>query len=198
MSNNKTVARKTGPVAKTLLVLAAAVLAALAFQPSLVSAQEEREERLQSKSDRLEEARSRTGFHSAKGAGVAIDQETGDRFRTGFIFLIHQVNGTENEFEVRRGVIGQSVDDERVYYTSVPETWTIVLSEDGLSFRAAGKVEKGDETFEVTLNGYFAMHTRLGNLWSVQGEMEGRENQYDLRYVGISHVLRTAAVDEAQ
>jgi hypothetical protein len=42
------------------------------------------------------------------------------------------------------------------------------------------------------------MHTRLGSLWSINGEMEGRESQYDLHYVGISHGIRAAALDEEQ
>ena len=90
------------------------------------------------------------------------------------------------------------MDGERVYYTVVPESWRVVLSEDRLAFKASGKVAQGEETFVVNLNGYFAMHTRLGNLWSIHGEMEGRESQYDLHYVGISHGIRPGSIEELQ
>ncbi|MGI0037081.1 MAG: hypothetical protein ACRD99_01825 [Nitrososphaera sp.] len=200
MSHNKTVSNKTGAVAMSSLVLAASIVAAVAFQPGIASAQEiERKERLERKIDRVDETReTRLGFHGVKGAGVASDQETGENYRSGFRFLLQKVNGTENEYEVKRGVIGISIDGERVYYTIVPGSWSVVLSENRLKFEASGKVEQGEETFEVNLNGYFAMHTRLGNLWSIHGEMEGRESQYDLHYVGISHGIRAASFEELQ
>ncbi len=182
------------------LVLAAATLGILAFQPNMASAQEaERKERIEGRIDRLGEAHEqRLGFHAAKGAGVATDQETGENYRSGFRFILQKVAGAENEYDVKRGLIGILVDGERVYYTIVPDTWSVILSEDRLTFKAFGKVEQGDEVFEVSLNGYFAMHTRLGNLWSIHGEMEGRESQYDLHYVGISHGIRAASVEEFQ
>lgn len=181
-------------------MLAASILAALAFQPSVASAQEaERKERLDRVNERLDYAQvARHGLHSVKGAGVAVDQETGDRYRSGFRFIVQKAEGTDSEFDVKRGLIGILVDGERVYYTAIPDTWTIALSEDRLAFRASGQVENGDQVFEVNLNGYFAMHTRLGSLWSINGEMEGRESQYDLHYVGISHGIRAAALDEEQ
>jgi hypothetical protein len=200
MSNNKTASKKTGAVALTSLVLAASILAAMAFQPGVASAQEiERKERVQSTADRLDEIRNaRSGYHGVKGAGVATDQESGENHRSAFRFLVQKVDGSENEYEVRRGLIAISIDGERVYYTIVPDSWSVVLSEDRLTFKASGKVKQGDETFEVNLNGYFAMHTRLGNLWSINGEMEGRESQYDLHYVGISHGIRPGSIEESQ
>ena len=200
MSNIKTNSKKTSAVVMTGLVLAASILAALAFQPGFASAQEtERRERLESRIDRLDEAReTRPGFHAAKGAGVATDQETGENYRSGFRFLLQKVNGSDNEYDVRRGVIGISIDGERVYYTVVQDTWSVVLSEDRLTFEATGQVRQGDEILKVNLKGFYAMHTRLGNLWSISGEMEGRENQYDLHYVGISHALRAAGAQEFQ
>jgi hypothetical protein len=199
MSNIRT-KKQTSAVAMTGLVLAASILAALAFQPVAASAQEvERKERLERRIDRIDEAReARTGFHAAKGAGVATDQETGENYRSGFRFLLQKMNGSDNEYDVKRGVIGISIDGERVYYTLVPDTWSFVLSDDRLTFEASGQVQQGEETVKVTLNGFYAMHTRLGNLWSIHGEMEGREIQYDLHYVGISHYLRATSAEEFQ
>lgn len=197
MSNNKTVSKQASAVAMTGLVLAAAVVAGLAFQPGFASAQEvERKERLESKADRIDELReTRSGYHGVKGAGVATDQETGENHRSGFRFLLQKVNGTESEYEVRRGTIGIFVKGERVYFTAAPETWSVVRSDDGLAFEASGQVEQGDATFDVSLTGFFAMHTRTGNLWTIEGEMEGRESKYDLHYVGISHGIRSAAIE---
>jgi hypothetical protein len=200
MSNNKTVSNKKGAVALTSLMLAASILAAIAFQPGIASAQEiERKERLERAKDRVDENReTRLGLHGVKGAGVAADQESDENYRSGFRFLLQKVNGSETEYDVKRGIIGISIDEERVYYTIVPESWSVVLSDDRLTFRASGKVEQGEDTFDVNLNGYFAMHTRLGNLWSIHGEMEGRESQYDLHYVGISHGIRPGSIEELQ
>ena len=197
MSNIKKKSNMTTAVAMTGLVLAASILAALAFQPGTASAQEvERKERLERRTDGLDEARqARTGLHAAKGAGVATDQETGENHRSGFRFLLEKVSGSETEYDVKRGMIGISVNGGRVYYTAVPDSWTVVLSEDRLTFRASGKVEQGEETLNVSLNGFYSMHTRIGNLWSINGEMEGREVQYDLHYVGISHALRAASAE---
>ena len=198
MSNKKTVSKNAGAVAMAGMVLAASIMAAIALTPAVASAQEvERKERLERKVDRLQDLlASRPGIHAAFGTGVATDQETGENFRSGFRFLLQKVNGTENEYEPRRGMIGLLVDGERVYYTAIPQTWNVILSEDGLTFEASGKVENGDEVFEVNLDGYFGMHTRLGNLWSIHGEMGGRESQYDLHYLGISHGIRAASVEE--
>ena len=199
MSNNKNVS-KTGAVALTSLVLAASILAAVAFQPGLASAQEiERKERFERTVDRVDEVRdARSGYHGVKGVGVATDQESGENYRSGFRFVVQKVNGTENEYEVKRGFIAISIDGQRVYYTIVQDSWNVALSEDRLTFEASGKVEQGEETFEVNLKGYFAMHTRLGNLWSIHGEMEGRESQYDLHYIGISHGIRPGSIEELQ
>jgi len=200
MSNNRTVSNKKGAVALTSLMLAASILAAIAFQPGIASAQEiERKERLERAIDRVDENReTRLSFHAVKGAGVATDQESGDNYRSGFRFLLQKVNGSDTEYDVKRGLIGISIDGERVYYTIVPESWSVVLSDDRLTFRASGEVEQGEETFDVNLNGYFAMHTRLGNLWSIHGEMEGKDTQYDLHYVGISHGIRPGSIEESQ
>jgi hypothetical protein len=200
MSKNRTVSNKKGAVALTSLMLAASILAAIAFQPGIASAQEtERKERLERAIDRVDENReTRQGFHAVKGAGVATDQESGDNYRSGFRFLLQKVNGSDTEYDLKRGLIGISIDGERVYYAIVPESWSVVLSDDRLTFKASGQVEQGGETFDVNLNGYFAMHTRFGNLWSIHGEMEGRDTQYDLHYVGISHGIRPGSIEELQ
>jgi hypothetical protein len=82
----------------------------------------------------------------------------------------------------------------------LPETWKIIVSEDGFTFEASGQVQNADEEkFNVELNGYFAMQTRLGNLWSIAGTMTGEDTSYELHYVAISHGLWThTAVDEPE
>ena len=42
----------------------------------------------------------------------------------------------------------------------------------------------------MELDGYFAMHTRLGSLWSIEGTLAGEEVEYDLHYIGASHPAR--------
>lgn len=195
MSNTKYASTRTGAVAMAGLVLAASILAAVTLMPSVASAQEiQREEKLERRLERPSDVNHRQGLHSVMGSGIATDQETGENYRSGFRFIVQKVNGTENEFEVKRGVIGLFVDGKRVHYTAVPDSWSVILSDDRLTFKASGKVENGDAAFEVTLTGHFGMNTRLGTVWSIHGEMEGRETSYDLHYVGISHGARAAAI----
>ncbi len=197
MSNNKTISTKTGAIAMVGLVLAAGILAAIAFSPTAAMAQEsDRKERLERSADRLDDARyHRLGIHVAKGAGIATDTETDENYRSGFRVLVQKVNGTESEFEVKRGMLGIFVDGQREIYTVLPETWNVVLSE-GRVFEATGQVQNAEEEiFDVSLEGYFAMHTRLGNLWSIEGSLEGEDKAYDLHYVGITHGIRAASLD---
>ena len=183
------------------LVLAAGLLAAVTILPTSAAAQEgDRKERLDTRIDRIDNARlDRLGLHVAKGAGVATDVETGENFKSGFRVLTQKVNGTDNEFAVKRGMLAISIEGERVFYTMLPETWSIVVSEDPLTFEARGQVQDEDEqVFDVSLNGYFALHTRIGNLWSIEGTMEGEDKEYELHYVGVSHRIRAAALDQIQ
>jgi len=197
MSNNKTISTKTGAIAMVGLVLAAGILAAIAFSPTAAMAQEsDRKERLERNADRIDDARyHRLGIHVAKGAGIATDTETNENYRSGFRVLVQKVNGTESEFEVKRGMLGIFVDGQREIYTVLPDTWNVVLSE-GRVFEATGQVQNAEEEiFDVSLEGYFAMHTRLGNLWSIEGSLEGEDKAYDLHYVGITHGIRSASLD---
>ncbi|MGI0029312.1 MAG: hypothetical protein ACREAQ_06335 [Nitrososphaera sp.] len=198
MSNNKTISTRTGALAMVGLVLAAGILAAIAFSPTTAMAQEsDRKERLERSVDRIDDARyHRLGIHVAKGAGIATDTETNENYRSGFRVIVQKVNDTESEFEVKRGMLGIFVEGQREIYTMLPETWSITLSEDGDVFEASGQVQNAEEqVFDVNLEGYFAMHTRLGNLWSIEGSLEGEDKDYDLHYVGISHGIRAASLD---
>jgi hypothetical protein len=117
--------------------------------------------------------------------------------------LTQKLNNTEaNEHAVKRGMIAISVDGERIGYKMLPETWKIVIADDGLTLQARGQVKSADEkTFDVNLNGYFAIHSRLGNLWSIDGTMTGEDNtSYELHYVATSHGLRpnAASSDESE
>ncbi|HEX2014360.1 MAG TPA: hypothetical protein VLA68_03950 [Nitrososphaera sp.] len=199
MSNNKTISKRTGALAMVCMVLAASLLATLAFPPTTAVAQEsERRENLDKRIDRLDDARPHSlGIHVAKGAGIATDTDTGDDYRSGFRVVTQKVNGSDNELDVKRGFLGIFVDGKRVYYAMIPETWNVVVSEDGLTFTARGQVENEEQgVFDVSLDGYFAMHTRIGNLWSISGTMEGEDKEYELHYVGISHAIRAAALND--
>jgi hypothetical protein len=208
MSNdNNNIKTKTGAIAMAGVVLAAALLAAVAFSPTSALAQETRRDGIQNEQQRPierpyvpdERPDHRPGFHVAWGAGVATDTETGDDSRSGFRVVTQKADDSKvNEHEVKRGLLAISVEGERIRYQMLPETWKIVVSEDGFTFEASGQVQDADQQkFDVELNGYFAMHTRLGNLWSIEGTMIGEDTSYDLHYVAISHGLRTQAmVDE--
>jgi hypothetical protein len=201
MSNNKTISKRTGALAMVGLVLAAGLLVSVTISPTSALAQEsDRKEKLDKRIDRIGDDRlHRLGLHAAKGVGVATDVETGEDFKSGFRVLTQKVNGTDGEFAVKRGVIAISIQGERVFYTMIPETWSIVVSEDPLTFEARGQVQSEDgKVFEVSLNGYFAMHTRIGNLWSIEGTMEGEDKEYELHYVAVSHRIRAAALEQLQ
>lgn len=197
MSNNNNIKTKMGALAMVGVVVAAALLAAVAFSPTTASAQQTRrdglQEGLQRSIDRPfavdERPEHRLGINVARGAGIATDTETGDDLRSGFRLVMQKLNNSEtNEYELKRGMLAISVDGERIRYQMLPETWKIVISEDGFTFEASGKVQNADEQkLDVDLNGYFGMYTRLGNLWSIEGTMNGQDTSYGLHYVPISH-----------
>ena len=207
---------KTKMVAYVMVgALAAAVLgAAVAFSPIVAFAQESavrnngldgQQRSIDSSTASEQRTEHRPGLHFTKGAGIATDSSTGDNFRSGFVVLTQKWNSTEvNEHAVKRGMIVISVNGERIGYKMLPETWKIVVAADGLTLRATGQVKNADEkTFNVDLKGYFAFHSRLGNLWSIDGTMKSEDNtSYQLHYVAISHGLRpntaTDATDESQ
>lgn len=199
MSNNNNIRTKMGALAMVGVVMAAALLAAVAFSPTTASAQETRRDGLQEGLQRSigrpfavdERPEHRLGINVARGAGVATDTETGDDLRLGFGLVMQKLNNSEtNEHELKRGMLAISVDGERIRYQMLPETWKIVISEDGFTFEASGKVQNADEQkLDVDLNGYFGMHTRLGNLWSIEGTMNGQDTSYGLHYIAISHGL---------
>jgi hypothetical protein len=209
MSNNQNIKRRTSVVAMVGVVMAAAMLAAVTFVPVLASAQESaRSDKLDERQHRSidrpyvadERADHRPGLHLTKGAGIATDAETGKNFRSGFLGLIQKANSSEvNEHSVKRGILVIGADGERIRYQMLPETWKIEVSKEGFTFEANGQVQnEAQEKFEVKMNGYFATHTRLGNLWSIDGSMRGENTEYQLHYVAISHGLRTQAAVDGQ
>ena len=209
MSNNKNINKKTGALAMVGLVLAASLLAVVAFYPTTALAQKTRSDGLGEGRDRpvdrpnvvLERPDQRPGFNVARGAGVATDTESGVDYRSGFWVVTQKSNDSDtNEHDVKRGILAIAVEGERIRYQMLPETWKIIVSESGFTFEASGQVQNAnEEKFDVKLNGYFAMHTRLGNLWSIEGTMTGEESSYELHYVAISHGLRThTLVDERE
>lgn len=209
MSNNKNINKKTGAIVMVGIVMAAGLLASVAYSPTAALAQESRNDRLEDNRHRSvdrpyvadERPDHRPGFNVAKGAGVAIDTETGDNHRSGFwVVMQKQKDSDKNEYALKRGVLAIAVEGERIRYQMLPETWKIIVSEDGFTFEASGQVQNADEEkFNVELNGYFAMQTRLGNLWSIAGTMTGEDTSYELHYVAISHGLWThTAVDEPE
>jgi hypothetical protein len=209
MSNNININKKTDAIAMVGLVLAAGLLASVAYSPTAALAQETRNDGLEDNRHRSVDRPSavderpdhRPGFNVAKGAGVAIDTETGDNYRSGFWVVTQKLNDSDkNEYELKRGILAIAVEGERIRYQMLPETWKIIVSEDGFTFEASGQVQNADEEkFNVELNGYFAMHTRLGNLWSIAGTMTGEDTSYELHYVAVSHDQRThTTVDERE
>ena len=185
-------------------VLAAVLLAAFAFSPTVAFAQEttrnngsdDRQHRFADRPNVTDERSvHRPGLHFVKGAGVATDKATGDNFRSGFMVITQKLNNTDvNEHKVLRGLIAISVDGERIGYKMLPETWKIIVAEDGHTLQARGQVKNADDkTFEVSMKGYFAIHSRLGNLWSIDGTMTSEDNNtsYELHYVAISPRAKT-------
>jgi hypothetical protein len=187
MSNNAS-RQKATALAMVGVVVAAALAAAVSFAPIAASAQERG-------TDDVRRPR------AASGAGIATDLDTGENSRSAFRALWHYDNSTDEQ-TVSRGTIAISVDEERVTYTFVPNTWEIQMSEDGLTFEASGQVQhtESDRVFDVTLGGYLGgpvgFVKRVGTTWSVDGVMSGEDREYELHYVMIAHLGRLAAVEE--
>lgn len=180
--------RKTTAIALAGVV-AAAIFAAVAFAPASVLAQESEDE--------IAENQHRGVFRMARGAGIATDVATGDDLRSAFQ-LVAQLRNDEStpdrEHEIVRGHIVVGKDGERIRYALVPETWQVTVAEDGRTFEAAGTVqdEQGDE-YRVELAGYFGMHVRGGNIWSLEGSMSGADTEYELHYAAITNPMATVA-----
>src|SRR2546425_11635259 len=116
MSNiNKNIKTKTGAIVMVGAVLAAALLAAFAFSPTVAFAQEttrnngsdDRQHRIADKPNVTDEKSiHRPGLHFVKGAGVAKDKETGGNFRSLFMVITQKLeNNDDNEDKVLRGLI---------------------------------------------------------------------------------------------
>lgn len=184
----KTSRQKATALAMVGVVVAAALVAAVSFAPIAASAQERGTDDVRR-------------IRAASGAGIATDLDTGENSRSGFRAIWHYDNSTD-ERTVTRGKIVISVDEERVTYSFLPETWQIDVSEDGLTFEASGQVQlsESDRVFDVTLNGYLGgpvgFIKRVGTTWSVDGVMLGEDREYELHYVMIAHLGRLAVVEE--
>lgn len=170
-------------------VVAAALVAAVSFAPIAASAQERPSEDVRMK--RLK---------TASGAGIATDTETGEDFRSAFRAIWHYDNSTEERI-MSRGAIVISVNEERITYSLLPDTWKIKVAEDGLTFEASGQVQDSDsKAFDVSLNGYLGgpvgFVKRIGTTWSVDGAMTGEDREYELHYVMIAHLGRPTVVGE--
>jgi hypothetical protein len=166
------------------VVVAAALVAAVSFSPVVALAQERDEVRDKVRGEVDQQHR----FRMARGAGIATDTETGENFRTG-LRLMTLYDSSTGERTVARGAIVISVDEERVRYDMLPETWEIKVTEDGLTFEASGQVQNSEteEQFDVSLDGYFGIHGPRGGMWSVEGTMSGEELDYELHYVVLTH-----------
>jgi hypothetical protein len=185
----KTSRQKTAAVAMVGVVVAAALAAAISFAPIAASAQE-----------RPASDVNIHKFRTASGAGVATATDSGEDFRSG-IRAIWTYNNSTDERTMTRGSIVISVDEERVGYQFVADTWDLEVAEDGLTFEASGQVENSDgEVFDVSLDGYLGgpvgFVRRAGTTWSVDGQMTGENAEYDLHYVIIAHLGRLAVVEE--
>lgn len=179
--SNKTSKQKTAALAMIGVVMAAALVAAVSLTPVVASAQERGEVR-----DKVREADQQYRFKVARGAGIATDTETGDNYRTG-LWIVTMYDNSTTERTVGRGVIVIAIDGERIRYEMLPDTWAIKVADDGLTFEASGQVQNGEEQFDVSLEGYFGLHTGRGGTWSVEGTMTGNEVDYELHYVLFSH-----------
>ncbi len=171
-------------------VVAAAIFAAAAFSPASVLAQESEE-------SEIAENQHRGTFRMARGAGIATDVATGENFRTAFQIVAQLRNDQstpDREHEIVRGQIVVGRDGERVHYAFVPETWKIAVAEDGRTFEAAGAAaDREGNQYRVTLDGYFGMHTRGGNIWSLEGSLTGSDVEYELHYAAITNPMTTVA-----
>lgn len=139
-------------------------------------------------------------FRTASGAGIATDVDTGEDHRSVLRAIWHYDNSTE-ERRMSRGTIVISVDEERVSYSFLPDTWEIKIAEDGLTFEASGQVQnRNSKVFSVSLNGYLGgpvgFVKRIGTTWSVDGVFTGEDREYELHYVMIGHLSRPVAAKE--
>jgi hypothetical protein len=172
-------------------VVAAALFAAVTFSPASVLAQESRED------DEIAENQHRGVFRMARGAGIATDVATGDNYRSAFQIVVQSGAGesrNDRDHEVVRGQIVVGRDGERVHYAFVPKTWQITVADDGRTFVATGAAQDKDgNQYRVALDGYFGMHTRGGNIWSLEGSLTGADIEYELHYAAITNPMATVA-----
>lgn len=181
--------RKTTAIALAGVV-AAAIFAAVAFAPASVLAQE-------SEDNEIADNQHRGVFRMARGAGIATEAATGDDLRSAFQIVAQlKDDGStpDREHEIVRGHIVVGKDGERIRYALVPETWQVTVAEDGRTFEASGTVqdEQGNE-YSVELAGYFGMHVRGGNIWSLEGSLSGGDTEYELHYAAITNPMATVA-----
>ncbi len=156
-------------------VLLVAALSATVWFPSYAAAQNGDGER-------------RIGI--AHGLGVAVNSDTEEGTKSVFHMLIRpndDEDTEEKEYELLRGMLGIKVDDERVRYTMVPDTWDVAVSEEDETFEASGQVENEDgDEFDVQLTGTHGIDIKNGAIWVIEGSFEGEDVEYELFYIALT------------
>jgi hypothetical protein len=126
------------------------------------------------------------------GVGVAVETDDNSPYRSQFRLAIAPVQGEDNEYEVKRGVVVINDEGSPVRYHVIPDTWEVKVREDNSAFTAEGMVEDEDgNTFEVSLEGELLREIKHGWLYIAKGKFEGGDLEYDLYYIAAA-IKRTA------
>ncbi len=121
------------------------------------------------------------------GNGAAVGEDDSgwrSHFKMG-IFETETDDSGHTEYEVKRGVFAVGKQDERRFYSVIPDTWEVSVSPNMKSFDASGKVENQEgEIYDVEISGDEISNLQHGNLYYVTGSATGSDGEeYNLFYI---------------
>lgn len=132
--------------------------------------------------------------YRCQGVGLAVKEPDGDLrgSKLGFIAVVESREGASIHFEVKKGLLVISDEENPVRYIMVADTWHGVVQGDGKGFNAEGKVSDAEgKTYNVILKGEPIRQTPKGILISIQGSFSGKGEHYDLMYFALlNHIVR--------
>ena len=123
------------------------------------------------------------------GTGAAVsedDQGWRSHFRMGIVSEPQTSDSnSDTEYTVKRGVFTVGKQDNRHFYSVIPETWEILVRSDKENFEASGTVEnKEGKTYDVKIEGEKISDLQNGNLYYVLGTAINEDGDvYELFYI---------------
>ena len=112
------------------------------------------------------------GWRSHFRMGIVSEPQTGD-------------SNSDTEYTVKRGMFIVGKQDNRHFYSVVPDTWKMEVRPDKENFAASGTVEnKEGKTYDVKIEGEKISDLQNGNLYYVLGIASNEDGDvYELFYI---------------